>query len=146
MYSKNLKFDLDDGHQVRLESLNYGFTYSAILAGYPTEDMNERILKRALSKMDKLWGLRATYIVPPTRNRVVGGAYGYGGRPPRVDLPRIEICTWLQSKTTFEKWSMGSELVVIWYRDNWQNESLYEVVYEGIRKVPWPDHAEDYEI
>lgn len=145
---KPMEFALDDGKVVSLEALYYTHTYAGLLEGYPDATYNNKVVQQAISRTTKIWGPRATYLVPPKSNEKGFQPHPRSLRrehPPHVELPGIEIQGWFTSDPPVQSGEYSTELVIIWYRDQWQEESLYSVVYDGIRSVRWIEFATEFE-
>ena len=73
--------------------------------------------------------------------------------PPVVDLhrglehptlPPILLRAWLQCPVPVGLGSEGSELVVIWFSEECQHESIEQIVFRAVRGLPWDDLAEGF--
>jgi len=138
-------FTLDCGHDVSLTDFEYRHAYGDYLEVEPRDEIHEKIIKTTLKGIQKRWGERTTYVVPPVIRTQYQQPKKPGEKPiPHPELPCIEIVAYLTSRTTKEPGFDGSELIVIWYRNEWKNESLRDVIYDGIRTIPWDDVAEDF--
>jgi hypothetical protein len=129
-------FTLDSGHQVSVRSFYFKDTYLTVLLG-PNREQNKLIVKNALDRVKELWGNRKIHLIQPETDNI---------DLQRPLLPPVEITAWIECHTSSEPEFDGSELVVIWYRDNIENEPLYDIIYEGIKSIPWAEIAEDYNL
>jgi len=133
---KMLKFTLDCGKTVKLDSFHYARTYLSLLCGLPDEEYNETLISKAKTEMMPLWGKRKIHIIPPIINK--------SAEHPM--LPLTQFFAWLSCDEPILKQNAGSELVVIWFRDDFTDkEPLERIIHEGIRSVPWDNVAEDFE-
>ena len=60
------------------------------------------------------------------------------------EFPPVEITVWLLCTDPIDSNFHGSELVVVWYRDTWKDESLSDIFYEGTKAIPWDEVAEGF--
>ncbi|MEQ8789871.1 MAG: hypothetical protein RIC55_26490 [Pirellulaceae bacterium] len=128
-------FDLDCGRSVAVDALYYQRTYLSLLEGRPNREMNDRILEKVRSEMAPLWGKRRVHVIPPAINE--------SDRTHPV-LPRVRFTVWLTCYQPIQEPNAGSELVVVWFREECAGEPLDEIVSSAIRSLPWDELAEDF--
>ncbi len=126
---------LDCGREVSFDAFHYSVTYSGLLEGRPTKKMNARICESALDRAGSMWGKRKVHMVPPKTNEK---------DPDHPRLPEVEITVWLTCNDPIDPSFDGSELVAVFYRDEWKDESLYDVIHGGVRSIPWDELAYDF--
>lgn len=130
-----LFFTLDCGRSVAVQALYYHRTYLSLLEGSPDRELNDRILEEVRTEMDPLWGGRRVYVIPPEINES-DSAHSY--------LPPVRFTAWLYCRPV-PKVNDGSELVVVWFRDECSGETMEQIVGGAIRSLPWDELAEEFE-
>ena len=126
---------LDCGRKVSVDSVHYAWTYRSLLEGRPTPELNRRILDRALTQMEGVWGKRKVHLLPPPVNTT---------DPAHPVLPPVQLWAWLTGCPVRESF-MASELVVAWFAGECENEPLAQVVFRAVRALPWDELAEDFD-
>jgi hypothetical protein len=129
-----LLFTLDCGRTVKLEALHCCRTYGGLIEGRPHPIVNQTIMERARGKMYPVWGARRTHVVPPVIDE---------SDPDHPALPLVQMSAWLTCWEPIHPGNVGSDLVVIWYRQECEDEPFNEVIHEGIRRVAWDELASD---
>lgn len=126
-----LDFTLDDGTKVCTGHFTFSETYSGLLEGDPSKSewINKGILNRLRSPSD--WGPRKTFIVQPEMDKGL--------------LPPFIYTAWLDCSTPIDPKMHGSELVLIWFGAPPEERSIPSIIHEGIRKISWKQHAQDFE-
>lgn len=129
-------FELDCGRSVAVEALYFQRTYLSLLEGRPNLEMNDGILKKVRDEMVPLWGNRRVYVVPPAINDSV---------PKHPLLPRLRFTAWLSCYQPIKEPNAGSELVVVWFREDCADEPMDKIVHDAIRSLLWDELAQDFE-
>ena len=129
-------FDLDCGRSVAVDAVYYQRTYLSLIEGRPNREMNDRILAKVRTEMTPLWGERTVYIIPPNINE---------SDAAHPVLPVVRFTAWLTCYQPIMKSNAGSELVVVWFREECHTESMEEIVGSAIRSLKWDDVAKDFE-
>jgi len=132
----HLFFDLDCGRSVAVEALYFLRTYLGLLEGRPDREMNDRILAQVRTEMVPLWGERRVHVIPPVIDE---------SDPAHPALPRLRFTAWLCCYQPIREPNAGSELVVVWFREECPGEPLDKVVGDAIRSLPWVELARDFE-
>lgn len=130
-------FTLDRGHDVSVKCLYCESTYNYLLIGSPIKPINDQIMKNAANRVKQMWGYRKIHMVQPEIDET---------NPEYPELPPVEITVWLDCHTPANPDFDGSELVVVWYRGEWRDQPLRDVLYDGLRSIPWSELAEDYNL
>jgi hypothetical protein len=97
--------------------------------------MNEDILAEALEEMIPLWGTRKTYVIPPSVDE---------SDPEHPRLPPVRFTAWLTCYRPVVETYAGSELVVVWFREECDGVPIDQVIHEGVRAIPWEEVADDF--
>jgi hypothetical protein len=126
-----LSFELDCGRSVYLSRIEYNRTYGGLYAGSPNEKYNNTLIENARSRTH-----RPAFVVPPKIDN---------SEPEHPTLPPIEMIAEVWCNDPISPEWMGSHLAIIWYREAWENESLREVVQDGIGGVDWDNVAVDFD-
>jgi uncharacterized protein (TIGR02996 family) len=129
-------FELDCGRTVVVDTFYCHRTYIGLLEGRPNHQMNEELLKQARTRMHPLWGERKTYLVPPVIDE---------SDPEHPRLPPVCLTAWLTCFQPIKEPNAGSELVVVWFRGEFEGEPMEQVIADGIRALRWEELAEDFE-
>ena len=127
---------LDCGRDVSIDSFDYSHTYAGLTLGVPNARINDRILASAIASCEQSWGKRKLHVIPPTVDLRRGPEY--------PTLPPVLLRTWLLCSVPVGRSSEGSELVVIWFSEECQHESIEQIVFRAIRGLPWDDLAEGF--
>jgi hypothetical protein len=130
-----LFFNLDCGRSVALQALYYQRTYLSLLEGSPDRELNDRILEQVESEMEPLWGGCRVHVILPEIDE---------SNPAHSNLPPVRFTAWLYCPPV-AKVNDGSELVVVWFREDCSGEPLDQIVGEAIRSLPWDELAEVFE-
>lgn len=132
-----LFFELTCGSTVYLDDFHYSRTYGGLLEGSPNAEMNARIVKRAMERMEPIWGKRKTHLIPPEIDH---------SDPQHPSLPSTELTAWLTCNEPNDSHFDGSELVLIWYVDDGEFElsSIHEVTSRALKQINWSELAEDF--
>ena len=125
---------LDSGRRVSVEGFYWHRTYAGLLEGYPTEEMNTRLQTSAVERTKQLWGERATFLMPPS----ISTEKGYPSLPP------VECWVWLSHHAPITEAGDGSELVVVWYREDCDSDSVVSIVSKAVRGLDWNSLASDF--
>jgi hypothetical protein len=128
-------FKLDCGRSVAVDALYYQRTYLSLLEGRPDREMNERIIEAARMEMHWLWGDRQVYVIPPRIDE---------SNPKHPMLPQVRFTAWLCCYEPIKPPNFGSELVVVWFRNECHGEALEDIVNDAIRSLPWDKVARDF--
>jgi len=103
------------------------------LEGLPNEEMNARIIERALDKGE--WGPRKTHLIPPKVD---------DRDPKHPGLPPALLRAWLWCSEPIDQTFMGSELVVVWFAEECLHVPIAEVVLRAVYGLPWDQLADDF--
>lgn len=100
--------------------------------------MNDRIIARALNRMETIWGKRKTYLIPPNVNTT---------EPEHPSLPSTELTAWITCNEPVDSNYMGSELVLVWYLHDqeFESSSIRDVTSAALQTIDWNDLAEDFD-
>lgn len=119
-----MKIMLDCGVTVSVTSCHFTTTYGGLLEGVPSQWINEDIVQDA--KATRVFGEgRPTHLIPPVIDE--------SGQYPC--LPRFIFSAWLVSLET------ESHLVVVWFRDGFDDIPFAKVVGDAVKTLSWHDLA-----
>jgi len=132
------------GMHVSVSNFYYNRTYSGLIAGIPNEEINNRIVDKAMNRMDSIWGIRKTHLIPPTITmkpvRSSGSTY--------PSLPSTELTAWITCLMPINDEHMASELVLVWYVDDkaFEASSIRDVTSDALNMINWSEVAEGYDL
>ncbi|MCC9604504.1 hypothetical protein LOC68_27700 [Blastopirellula sp. JC732] len=126
-----LSFQLDCGRSVFLDSLKYSRTYSGLLEGRPTARLNYTIIDRTRSQTAS-----RAFVIPPRIN---------DEDPDHPVLPPVQLVAYVWCSEPIGSEAMASQAWIVWYREEWKDESIEKVAFDGIRGVDWDAIAEDFD-
>ncbi len=145
---------LQDGREIKLDSLHQFMTYEGVLCGLPTHPYyNERPISAAIEKAKRIYKAdeKTPWIVPPQMQRVtvVNRAQDEierrtGHRPPErreVDFlpPVCSIGLFSSEMPTPKGNGHGSALIAIWFQDAFGLPDSY--ITERLRDLPWDSYS-----
>jgi hypothetical protein len=128
---------LDSGRVVRLRGLNQNLTYSGLLEGTPTRDLNDDLIQRAMSEgRDHGAGRRVRLIEPPRRSDdhwspEKRGLFAEAGIILEW-LPAVTCVGWFGDA--------DSELAVVWFQEEFAPPICQPVLVQ-LRKLDWTTEA-----
>jgi hypothetical protein len=130
-----MNIKLIGGKKVILEGFNMEPTYAGLLAGIPTAESNQRLLKSI--KYPKDWGNRATLLKKSDL---------YVSKDV---LKPIIYSAWLSSPEPINDKDNefdGSNLILIWLGDEHKDMSLQDLIVYWVGLVDWDKNAENYQL
>lgn len=129
-----MKIKLQTGKEVYLEAFHCTPTYAGLLAGVPTKESNETLIKHLSCPSN--WG---------NRKCVMKKSDMYASE--NILKPIINS-VWLSSSEPVDikdKKSDGSELVLMWFGDEQLDKSIQEIIIEGVGDIVWNDFADSFQ-
>lgn len=128
-----MKIELIGGKTVLLEAFHMEPTYAGLLAGIPTAESNQRLIKNI--KPPKNWGNRATLLKKSDlyTNKDV--------------LKPIIYSAWLSAEPINDEKNKfdGSNLILIWLEDEHDDMTLKDLIVYGIGLFDWDKNAENFQ-
>ena len=129
-------FTLDCGRSVSVDSFHFDYTYSNILEGKPNRYYHQIILEQATEKTTKLYGTQKTHLTPPQVDE---------SDPEHPVLPQVRMWIELVCYDPIDPNYMASYLIVMCYRDRFNQEALEDIIYSAIRSLNWDELAQDFD-
>jgi len=128
-----MKIELIGGKKVILEGFNMEPTYAGLLAGIPTAESNQLLLKRITSPKD--WGNRATLLKKSDL---------YASKNV---LKPVIYSAWLSAEpiNDVDNKFDGSDLILIWLGDEHKEMTFNDLIVYGIGLFNWEKYAENYQ-
>jgi hypothetical protein len=126
---------LDCGVKVDIHGFNVSTLYGGQLEGRPNSELNTLLVGQARFQMQPLWGKRTTHLIQPA---IIEDA-----RYPL--LPSYCLSAWLISGEENSGPFCGSQLVVVWFRDKFDDLPLSAVIAEAVKDLPWESLATDFD-
>lgn len=127
--------ELDSGRRVAIDSFSYSRTYAGLLEGRPSSRVNLNILRDCVKSVLRQWGDRKVHLISPEIDET---------NPNHPELPPAQLSVWLTS-TPLESGYCGSALVVVWFSEECESESLLEIVRRAVSTLHWEELAEDFD-
>jgi hypothetical protein len=116
---------LDCGVKVSVTSCHFTTTYGGLPEGVANRRINEMMVEQA--EATRVFGEdRPTHWIPPVIDE--------SGQYP--SLPPYTLSAWLVGPFETE-----SHLVVVWFRDDFDDLPFSQVIGEAIKTLPWRDLA-----
>ena len=139
-----------DGREVRIDAFYVTRTYGGVLEGFPTKDLNDRLIESTKETLAALWGeKRKIHVVEPRRTKphLSGLELKFGqSREGEERLPAESCMAWLSS-ASIGKDACGSHAFIIWWEGcAGDSMSIPARVQEGILGRKWEEIAEDYDV
>jgi hypothetical protein len=127
-----ITFKLKSGRKISLISFSFNYTYSGLLIGIPTKEINNNIISK--SKYPAEWGYRPILKIIPKPSAI------------KNKLKPICYCALLESDkiNSADTTSDGSSLVVIWYGGYQKNKTIKEILKTSLKNINWDSHAENF--
>jgi len=133
-----LGFSNSSGRRLWLDALYVTGTYAGVLEGTPSIQSNNSLIRGSATAMERLWGARATYVVPPERRIVEDGGVRF------ETLPSTVFYAWLTSTPVNPEWC-GSELVVVWFDEEPTRDPLPSLLMKVMANLQWELLAKDFD-
>ena len=129
-----MKIELMGGKTVVLEAFHMEPTYAGLIAGIPSAESNQRLIKNI--KPPKNWGNKRTLL----KNSDL-----YTNKDV---LKPVIYSAWLSAEPINDEKNKfdGSNLILIWIGDEHENMSVKEVIIFGIDFFDWDKKAENYQL
>jgi hypothetical protein len=129
------------GTEVFIQALYVDGTYSGLLCGHPSDELNDEMIQWAQESVQKLWNTRKIHVVPPEVEVVEEEFDEHKVKIPWMGGNCIKV--WLNSHEAQR--GDGTELVVIIFT----NEDIYrkpleEIIYEKIKDLDWNELSEEW--
>ncbi|MEZ6139174.1 MAG: hypothetical protein R3B84_01265 [Zavarzinella sp.] len=136
------EFHLSNGRVIRLTAIDQWGTYSGLLEGVPTKEMNERLILNTMDKARKRWHFEPYLIRPIERPIELGSKYPFG---TPASIPDITCIGNFDCFNTARDKSMdGSTLPIVWFQSEFAFP-IDEAIQEQIRSLEWEKHASDFQ-
>ena len=141
-----ISLNLQCGRSVYISGFHYFRTYEELIGGAPDEELNSRIMERALTRMETIWGERKTHLIPPTIEMVQSKHPLLPSQVQHPYLPSAELTAWITCKEPVDPNYMASELVLVWYlaEEAFELSSLREVTSNALKTIQWNELADDF--
>jgi hypothetical protein len=129
-----MKIKLQSGKEVYFEAFHCTPTYAGLLAGVPTKESNETLIKHLSCPSN--WG---------NRKCIMKKSDMYASE--NILKPIINS-VWLSSSEPVDandKLSDGSELVLMFFSEEQLDKSIQEIIIAGVGDIKWEKFARDFE-
>lgn len=130
---ENIKIKLASGKIVTLESFHMCKTYSGLITGEPTEEINIEIINNI--SYPKNWGTRKSFIKKSTMYL------------SKDILNPVVFSVWLSANPVNDRKNQfdGSSVILTWLTDNLKGKNIEEIIVSGIITFDWDKHAENFQ-
>ncbi|MCO6456993.1 MAG: hypothetical protein J5I93_16965 [Pirellulaceae bacterium] len=140
--SNRNEFKLSNGRVIRLVAIDQWRTYSGLLEGVPTIEMNERHIRRTMDTARERRHFDP-YLIPPVMTPIEPGRDYPFGTP--ASIPEITCIGQFDCFDTARDKAMdGSTLPIVWFQKDFAFP-IDEVIQEHLRLLDWEKHASDFQ-
>lgn len=130
---KSLIVKLDSGREVMVHAFYMHPSYGDYLECREDDiHVNKAVFERASFPRD--WGHRKLLKIEPDEEEFEDG------------LKSFCFVVWLISYKALNKDFDGSELVVIWFGNVFEESSLLNIIKDGVKSIDWEGNAQDFNI
>lgn len=129
---------------IALTELRLRSTYSGLIEGVPTRQVNERIIAHLLRTAESSYPGRPVHLIPP--EVTARGGSNHRGEPFE-DLPAVACIGAFDSDEIDPAHNSGwyfSALVVVWFQAT-ADPPTNDNAPAGLRSLPWDELARDFE-
>ena len=139
--SSRTEYQLANGRQIYLRSIDQWGTYCGLLEGLPTQEMNSRTIKRTLDDARKRCFFEP-HLIPPVETPIkYEGEYPFG---IPASIPSITCVAHFDCfDAVRDKSKDGSTLPIVWFQSDFAFPIAPEIV-DSIIQLPWDDLATDF--
>jgi hypothetical protein len=136
---------LDSGRAIHLRSISQDLTYGGLLEGWPTAELNQRIIDRTVRRAREADQGREPYLLTPVQtpmNYHSDRPYPFG---EPASIPSIIVVAEFRcSDTARDPDKDYSDLTIIWFQDEWAFP-IASPALEALQQIDWERHAHDWE-
>ncbi|MFI7366422.1 hypothetical protein ACIBO4_30185 [Streptomyces sp. NPDC050149] len=129
---------------IALTELRLRSTYGGLIAGVPTQQVNERIVARLVRTAEDAYPGRPVHLIPP--DVTARGGTSHRGEPIE-DLPAVACVGMFDSAEIDPAHNSGwyfSALVVVWFQPT-PDPPTNDNAPVGLRSLAWDELARDFE-
>lgn len=136
------EFKLDDGRSICLMAIYQWGTYSGLLEGTPTKEMNARHIRYAMDQARKRRDFEP-YLIPPIETPIeMDRKYPFG---TPASIPGITCIAQFDCFDPAKDKSMdASALPIVWFQTDFAFP-IEDVILEHIRSLNWEKYATDFQ-
>lgn len=140
--SNRSEFKLGDGRSIRLMSIDQWGTYSGLLEGVPTKEMNERYIRYTMDEARKRRNFEP-YLIPPIETPIeIDRKYPLG---TPASIPGITCIAQFDCLDPARDKSMdASTLPIVWFQSDFAFP-IEDAILEHIRLLNWEKFASDFQ-
>lgn len=134
-------FGLTDGRTLHLREFRQSAIYQGLIEGFPTKEMNEKIIDSLVREAQREGDVRP-YLIKPVE-RLLDHNYPFG---TPAALPKIGCVARFESDEPARNPGMDySSLVVVWFQEKFGLPTDGALI-DAIREIDWAAAAQDHEI
>ena len=140
--SQQTEFQLECGRFIRLKSIDQWGTYSGLLEGIPTKEMNARTIERTLRTAEQRHHFKP-HLIDPTETPIqIDRDYPFG---TPASIPTITCVASFDCFDAIRDESKdGSTLPIVWFQSDFAFPIESDIV-ESIIRLPWDDLATNFD-
>lgn len=133
---------LESGRVIHLRSIEQWGTYSGLLEGIPTQEMNHRIIKRTMDAAREKYHFKP-YLIPPVE-ALIDGFPGYRFGTP-AEIPSITCVATFECYSIARDESMDASILpVVWFQSDFAFP-IADNILVSLRLLKWEDVASDFQ-
>jgi hypothetical protein len=138
--SNRSEFKIRDGRSIRLIAIDQWGTYSGLLEGVPTKEMNERHIRYTMDEARKRRKFEP-YLIPPVETSIeIDGKYPFG---TPASIPGITCIAQFDCFDPVKDKSMdASTLPIVWFQSDFAFP-IEDAILEHLRSLNWEKYASD---
>ena len=139
---KRNEFQLTNGRSISLVAIDQWGTYSGLLEGVPTTEMNERHIRYTMDEARKRRNFEP-YLIRPVETPInLDRKYPFG---TPASIPAITcIAQFNCFDSARDKSKDASTLPVVWFQSDFAFP-IDDAIVEHIRSLNWEKHASDFQ-
>lgn len=133
---------LESGRVIHLRSIEQWGTYSGLLEGIPTREMNHRIIKRTMDAAREKYHFEP-YLISPVE-ALIDGFPGYRFGTP-AEIPSITCVATFECYSIARDESMDASILpVVWFQSDFAFP-IADNILVSLRLLKWEDVASDFQ-
>lgn len=125
------RYPCKDGVAARVDAYQINSTYARVILSRHSIESNQFLLDHFQQGLEKCWGKRPTLILWSHDMQ----------RPNSVKLPPWTCALWASSQYAPTSGDDLSELVVIWFEQSPEHQSIEALAAQALARVEWRVHA-----
>jgi len=120
---------LVDKINIRIKAFSFIDTYGGLI-GSPNLRINQYLYENLT--YPNFWGKRKYIKVKPTESELYN------------TLKPIFYSVWLYSKESFNPKYDGSELIISWFGNDYENDNIIDIIQTGVSNIDWNKNSVNF--